>query len=284
MKIWIDGKYYKKEDAKISVFDHGLLYGDGVFEGIRVYGGKVFKLEAHIKRLYNSAKAILLEIPMTQDEMIRTVLEAVHENGTEDGYIRLVVTRGTGDLGINPLLCAKASIIIIVGGIQLYPEKCYSEGIAIMTSSLRRIRPDSFDVRIKSLNYLNNVLAKIEAEQAGCMEAVFLNDEGNVAEATGDNIFIVVDGVLKTPRYTDQALGGITRATIIELAVAAGIPMEETSLTQYDLYTADECFLTGTGAELMPVTKIDGRTIGDGKPGAVTHRIALLFKEEVRRA
>ncbi len=284
MKIWIDGKYYKKEDAKISVFDHGLLYGDGVFEGIRVYGGKVFKLEAHIKRLYKSAKAILLEIPMTQEEMIRTVLEAVHENGTEDGYIRLVVTRGTGDLGINPLLCAKASIIIIVGGIQLYPERCYSEGISIMTSSLRRIRPDSFDVRIKSLNYLNNVLAKIEAERAGCMEALFLNDEGNVAEATGDNIFIVMDGVLKTPRSTDQALGGITRATIIELAGGAGIPVEETSLTQYDLYTADECFLTGTGAELMPVTKIDGRTIGDGKPGAVTRRISSLFKEEVRRS
>ena len=284
MKIWIDGKYYGKEEARISVFDHGLLYGDGVFEGIRVYGGKVFRLEEHVRRLYKSAKAIMLAIPMGQEEMCRTVRGAVKENGTGDGYIRLVVTRGVGDLGVNPLICPKATVIVIVGAIQLYPAECYAKGIAIVSSSLRRISPGSFDVRIKSLNYLNNALAKIEAAQAGCLEAVLLNNEGYVAECTGDNIFVVADGVLKTPRPTDQALEGITRSAILSIAAAAGIPNAETALTQYDLYTADECFLTGTGAELMPVTKIDGRVIGDGKPGAVTKRISALFQEEIRRA
>jgi branched-chain amino acid aminotransferase len=284
MKIWIDGKFYGREEARISVFDHGLLYGDGVFEGIRVYGGRVFRLEEHVRRLYKSAKAILLGIPMAQEEMCRTVRDAVKENGTADGYIRLVVTRGVGDLGVNPLICPKATVIIIVGAIQLYPAECYAKGIAIVSSSLRRISPGSFDVRIKSLNYLNNALAKIEAAQAGCLEAVLLNNEGYVAECTGDNIFVVVEGALKTPRPTDQALEGVTRAAILQLAAGAGIPTAETALTQYDLYTADECFLTGTGAELMPVTKIDGRVIGDGKPGAVTRRISALFQEEVRRA
>jgi branched-chain amino acid aminotransferase len=283
MKIWIDGKYYSREEAKISVFDHGLLYGDGVFEGIRAYNGNVFKLKEHIDRLYKSARAIMLAIPLLPEEMIRTVLEAVCENGTKEAYIRLVVTRGVGDLGMNPRLCPKASIILIVGEIQFYPEECYSEGIAIMTSSLRRISPASFDVRIKSLNYLNNLLAKIEANQAGCLEAVLLNYEGNVTECTGDNIFILANGTLKTPPATDQALEGITRASIMDLAAAAGIPMREASMTQYDLYTAEECFLTGTGAELMPVTKIDGRIIGDGKPGAVTRKIIELFHEEVQR-
>ncbi len=284
MKIWIDGRYYGKEDARISVFDHGLLYGDGVFEGIRVYGGKVFRLEEHAVRLYKSAKAMLLDIPMTREEMCRTVREAVKENGTGDGYIRLVVTRGIGDLGVNPLTCPKPTVIIIVGGIQLYPAECYAEGISVITSSLRRIGPASFDVRIKSLNYLNNALAKIEAQRSGCLEAVLLNNEGYVAECTGDNIFTVSGGVLKTPRPTDQALEGITRAVILELAAAVKIPAVETALTQYDLYTADECFLTGTGAELMPVTKVDGRTVGDGKPGPVTGKISALFQEEIRRA
>ncbi len=284
MKIWIDGKYYAKEEARISVFDHGLLYGDGVFEGIRVYGGRVFRLEEHVRRLYKSAKAIMLAVPMGQEEMCRTVRDAVKENGTADGYIRLVVTRGVGDLGVNPLICPKATVIVIVGAIQLYPAECYAKGIAIVSSSLRRISPGSFDVRIKSLNYLNNALAKIEAAQAGCLEAVLLNNEGYVAECTGDNIFVVADGALKTPRPTDQALEGVTRAAILQLAAGAGIPTAETALTQYDLYTADERFLTGTGAELMPVTKIDGRVIGDGKPGAVTRRISALFQEEVRRS
>ena len=283
MKIWIDGKYFTKEDAKISVFDHGLLYGDGVFEGIRVYNNNVFKLVEHIERLHKSAKAILLEIPITREEMNRTVREVVKENGSADAYLRLVVTRGVGDLGMNPRLCPRPSIIIIAGEIQFYPEKCYSEGIAIMTSSLRRIGPGSFDVRIKSLNYLNNILAKIEANQAGCLEALILNNEGLVAECTGDNVFIMTNGILKTPRCTDQALEGISRATILEIAAAAGIPVMETALTQYDLYIADECFLSGTGAELMPVIKIDGRIIGDGKPGVITRKITALFHEEVRR-
>jgi branched-chain amino acid aminotransferase len=283
MKIWIDGKYYKKEDAKISVFDHGLLYGDGVFEGIRVYNSKVFRLDAHLDRLFKSAKAIMLDIPMTREELRGTLMEAVKENGTTEAYIRLVVTRGVGDLGMNPLLCPKATVILIVGEIQFYPQKCYSEGIAIVTSSLRRIGPDSFDVRIKSLNYLNNLLAKLEAIQSGCMEALLLNHEGYVTECTGDNIFIVTGGILKTPRVTDQALEGITRGTILKLAAAAGIATIETSMTQYDLYTADECFLTGTGAELMPVIKIDGRIIGDGKPGSITRKILSMFHEEVRK-
>ena len=267
MKIWIDGKYFTKEDAKISVFDHGLLYGDGVFEGIRVYNNNVFKLVEHIERLHKSAKAILLEIPITREEMNRTVREVVKENGSADAYLRLVVTRGAGDLGMNPRLCPRPSIIIIAGEIQFYPEKCYSEGIAIMTSSLRRI----------------GQAAKIEANQAGCLEALILNNEGLVAECTGDNVFIMTNGILKTPRCTDQALEGISRATILEIAAAAGIPVMETALTQYDLYIADECFLSGTGAELMPVIKIDGRIIGDGKPGAITRKITALFHEEVRR-
>jgi branched-chain amino acid aminotransferase len=283
MKIWIDGKYFSKEDAKISVFDHGLLYGDGVFEGIRVYSKNIFKLEEHLDRLYRSAKAIMLEIPMPPEEMNRTLRAVVKENGTADAYLRLVVTRGVGDLGMNPRLCPKATVIIIAGEIQFYPEKCYSEGIAVMTSSLRRIGPGMFDVRIKSLNYLNNILAKIEANQAGCLEAVILNNEGFVAECTGDNVFVMANGTLKTPRSTDQALEGITRATIMELAAGAGIPVSEIPLTQYDLYTADECFLTGTGAELMPVIKIDGRIIGNGKPGAITRKITALFQDEVRR-
>lgn len=282
MKIWIDGKYYAKEEAKISVFDHGLLYGDGVFEGIRVYNGKVFRLPEHINRLYKSAQAIMLEIPLTREEMQRTVIEAVKENGTPGAYIRLVVTRGIGDLGMNPRLCPKPSIILIVGDIQFYPEKCYAEGISLITSSLRRIGPDMFDVRIKSLNYLNNILAKIEANQAGCLEAVLLNSKGCVTECTGDTIFIVASGTLKTPPATDQALEGITREVIMKLAVEAGIPMQEASITQYDLYTADECFLTGTGAELMPGVKIDGRIIGDGKPGTVTRRIMRLFRGPAR--
>lgn len=283
MKIWIDGGYRTREDARISVFDHGLLYGDGVFEGIRAYGGKVFRLREHLERLYRSARAILLEIPLAPEELHRVVTEAVEANGAPDAYIRLVVTRGVGELGMNPRLCPKASVILIVDEIRFYPEKCYAEGIALMTSSLRRIGPASFDVRIKSLNYLNNLLAKIEANQAGCLEAVMLNQEGKVAECTGDNVFIWSGGVLKTPSAMDQALEGITRAVVLDLAAAAGIPCAEASLTQYDLYTAEECFLTGTGAELMPVTKIDGRVIGEGKPGSVTRRILELFHEEVRR-
>jgi branched-chain amino acid aminotransferase len=283
MKIWINGTYYPKENACISVFDHGLLYGDGVFEGIRVYNGKIFRMQEHIHRLYQSAQAIMLQIPLAREELSQVILEAVKANGTPEAYIRLVVTRGVGDLGMNPRLCPKASIILIVDTIQFYPEKCYAEGISLITSSIRRLGPDMIDVRIKSLNYLNNILAKIEANQAGCLEAVLLNSKGFVTECTGDTIFIVTNGILKTPPATDQALEGITRAVIMKLATEAGIPLQETSLTQYDLYTADECFLSGTGAELMPAIKIDGRIIGAGTPGSITRTIMSLFQDEVRR-
>lgn len=281
MQIYIDGKYYEKENAKVSVLDHSFLYGDGVFEGIRIYSGKIFKLKEHLDRLYKSAKALMLEIPLTPDELKRDVEEAVKRNQKTNGYIRLVVSRGEGDLGVNPLTCKKASVVIIVGDIQLYPEKFYSEGIPVITSSLRRISPDCFDVRIKSLNYLNNALAKIEAAQVGCMEAVMLTREGYVAECTGDNIFIVSSGALCTPCLTDCALEGITRSFVLELAERAGMTIRETHLTQYDLYTADECFLTGTGAELIPVTKIDGRVIGSGGSGEWTKKLANLFHEAV---
>jgi branched-chain amino acid aminotransferase len=281
MQIYIDGKYYEKDNAKVSVFDHGFLYGDGVFEGIRIYSGKIFKLKEHLDRLYKSAKALMLEIPLTPDELKRDVEDAVERNQKTNGYIRLVVSRGEGDLGVNPLSCKKASVIIIVGDIQLYPDKFYTEGIPVITSSLRRISPDSFDVRIKSLNYLNNALAKIEAAQSGCMEAVMLNREGYVAECTGDNIFIVSNGILYTPCLTDSALEGITRSFVVEIAKRAGMNIRETHLTQYDLYTSDECFLTGTGAELIPVTKIDGRVIGSSRPGEWTKKLTKLFQEAV---
>lgn len=281
MQIYINGEYYEKEDAKVSVFDHGFLYGDGVFEGIRIYSGKIFKLKEHLDRLYKSAKALMLEIPLTPDELKKDVEDSVKRNQKENGYIRLVVSRGEGDLGVNPFLCKKASVIIIVGDIHLYPEKYYTEGISVITSSLRRISPDCFDVRIKSLNYLNNALAKIEAAQVGCMEAIMLTREGYVAECTADNIFIVSNGILYTPCLTDCALEGITRNFVMEIAENAGITVREIHLTQYDLYNADECFLTGTGAELIPVTKIDGRIIGSGRSGEWTQKLAKLFHEAV---
>jgi branched-chain amino acid aminotransferase len=281
MQIYINGEYYEKEDAKVSVFDHGFLYGDGVFEGIRIYSGKIFKLKEHLDRLYKSAKALMLEIPLTPDELKKDVEDSVKRNQKENGYIRLVVSRGEGDLGVNPFLCKKASVIIIVGDIHLYPEKYYTEGISVITSSLRRISPDCFDVRIKSLNYLNNALAKIEAAQVGCMEAIMLTREGYVAECTADNIFIVSNGILYTPCLTDCALEGITRNFVMKIAENAGITVREIHLTQYDLYNADECFLTGTGAELIPVTKIDGRIIGSGRSGEWTQKLAKLFHEAV---
>lgn len=281
MKIYIDGSYYDKEEAHISVFDHGLLYGDGVFEGLRIYASKVFKLRDHIKRLYMSAKAIHLDLPFTKEEMEETVLESVRVNGTKNGYIRLVVTRGKGDLGIDPAKCSKASIIIIVADIELYPEEYYTKGIKIITASTRRLHSDGIDPRIKSLNYLNNILAKIEAAQAGCMEAVMLNQEGYVTECTGDNIFIINNNELLTPGPFCGILNGITRQTVIELAENTGIKASSTFLTQYDLYTADECFLTGSGAEIIPVIMIDGRVIGDGKPGRVTEKLMKAFREKI---
>jgi branched-chain amino acid aminotransferase len=277
MKIYIDGSLYDKDEAKISVFDHGLLYGDGVFEGIRIYHGKVFKLKEHIDRLYASARAIMLDIPLSHTDMERAVNDTIAANNKRDGYIRLVVTRGIGDLGVSPATCKKASIIIIVGDIQLYPKEYYEKGIPIITSSIRRISPDQFDTRIKSLNYLNNVLAKIEATRSGCLEAVMLNRDGFVAECTGDNIFIVKKGKIYTPAPYESTLEGITRETVLSLAQSLGIEAREARLTTYDLHTADEFFLTGTGAEIIPVCSIDGRVIGSGGAGPVTKKLSDAF-------
>jgi len=281
MKIYIDGDFYAKEDAKISVYDHGLLYGDGVFEGIRIYNGSIFRLKEHIKRLYLSAGAILLDIGMTPDEMATAVQQTVLANEKQDGYIRLVVTRGVGNLGLNPFTCKKASVIIIVDDIQLYPEEHYENGISIITSSVRRIPPDSLDPRIKSLNYLNNILAKTEAIQAGCLEALMLNQQGYVAECTGDNIFYIKDGTLYTPASSQGALQGITRAVVIEAAEKTGIVFQEAATTTYDIYTADECFLTGTAAEMIPVVTVDGRTIGSGTPGNLTQTLKQAFFKSI---
>ncbi|NOZ68212.1 MAG: branched-chain-amino-acid transaminase [Deferribacteres bacterium] len=281
MKIYIDGKYHDRADARISVFDHGLLYGDGVFEGLRIYNGKVFRLSEHVDRLYRSAKAILLEIPLAKEDMERAVIETVKVNAKDSGYIRLIVTRGEGPLGIDPLQCGRPSVIIIVSGIQLYPDEYYQKGIEIVTASSRRISPDSLDPRIKSLNYLNNIMAKLEARQAGCLEAVMLNREGFVAECTGDNIFIVKNKELFTPPSYHGALDGITMRTVIEIAGSLDIRTCEAALTRYDLYNADECFMTGTGAEIAPVIKIDGRQIGDGTPGRTTRQLMDKFRQMV---
>ena len=277
MKVYIDGTFYDKDEAKVSVYDHGLLYGDGVFEGIRVYKGRVFRHEAHIERLYASAKAIMLDIGMTQPQMIAAVEATVKESGMSDAYIRLVVTRGKGDLGINPATCKKSTVIIIVDNISLYPKEYYEKGIAVVTASVRRIAPDQFDTRIKSLNYLNNILAKLEAQQSGCMEAVILNRDGYVAECTADNIFIVKKGMVYVPPAYGSNLEGITRGAVMEAAKRSLVHCIERNLTQYDLYTADECFITGTGAEIMPVTKIDGRIIGSGVQGEITQELRSAF-------
>jgi branched-chain amino acid aminotransferase len=279
MKIYINGEYYDRADARVSVFDHGLLYGDGVFEGIRIYNGKVFKLKEHIERLYHSAKAILLEIPISKGKLEKVVLNTVRINEKENGYIRLVVTRGDGLLGIDPTTCNKPTIIIIVDDIKLYAEEYYKNGIEIITASSRRIPSDCLDPRIKSMNYLNNIMAKLEAKQAGCLEAVMLNIEGFVAECTGDNIFIVKNNELFTPASYHGALDGITMQTVIEIARSLDIKTHETTLTRYDLYNADESFMTGTGAEIIPVIKIDGRVIGNGKPGAITQRLIKRFRK-----
>jgi len=273
MKIFMDGKYYSERDAKVSVFDHGLLYGDGVFEGIRAYHGHVFKLKEHIDRLFYSAKAILLELPMSHAQLMAATVETCRANKLRDGYIRLVVTRGVGTLGLNPRTCKKPSVIIIADKIQLYPPEYYQRGLDIITVPTVRNLHSALNPAIKSLNYLNNILAKIEANNAGVEEAVMLNAEGFVAECTGDNLFIVKNRALFTPPLSAGALYGITRQTVIELAEEAGLKVSEPNLTRYDLFNADECFLTGTGAELIPVVKIDGRVIGAGKPGPITRRL-----------
>ena len=281
MKIWLDGELVDKEQAKISVFDHGLLYGDGIFEGIRFYNGRVFRLEEHIHRLYDSAKAILLNMPWTQAEVCKFTCETVAANGLQDGYIRLVVTRGEGELGLNPYLCPKSSMFIIASTIKLYPEDHYQKGLAIITCATRRPAPAALMPQVKSLNYLNNIMAKVEAIQGGALEAVMLNEQGYVAECTGDNLFIIKKGELHTPLISDGALDGITRAVILEIAQKLGIKVLERSITRYDVFIADECFLTGTAAEVIPVVSLDKRVIGTGEPGEITKKFLAEFHELV---
>jgi branched-chain amino acid aminotransferase len=282
LKIWLDGELVDKENAKVSVYDHGLLYGDGVFEGIRVYSGKVFEADAHVRRLYDSAKAIRLTIPMTPDQMKAALDQTFKANGFTDCYIRAVVTRGAGYLGLSPTKCPKACVFIIADTIEMYPKEMYEKGMSIITASVIRNHPNAVSPRIKSLNYLNNILAKIEANDAGVPEAIMLNHEGNVAECTGDNIFIVRDGIVATPTTADGILEGITRDVIIKLCRKLHIPCVEKTLQRHDVYIADECFLTGSAAEVIPVTKIDGRPIGNGQPGSVTKRLIEAFHKQVR--
>ncbi|MCK9314544.1 MAG: branched-chain-amino-acid transaminase [Verrucomicrobia bacterium] len=284
MKIYINGSFFSEADAKISVFDHGLLYGDGIFEGIRMYNGRVFKLVEHVERLYYSAKAIALNIPMTQEEMIRAVVETCKANNLGDGYIRLVVTRGEGTLGLAPDRCKKPQVIIIASTIQLYPEELYTKGMSIITVPTTRNHHNAINPAIKSLNYLNNILAKIEASNAGVQEAIMLNSQGYVAECTGDNIFLVKRNQLFTPPLSAGALYGITRGTVLDLAREAGMEISEPDVTRYDVYNADECFLTGSAAELIPVTKVDGRQIGEGTPGPVFKKLLGLFHDLTKRS
>lgn len=282
-QIYINGEYFSKDDAKISVYDHGLLYGDGIFEGMRIYGGKVFRLREHLVRLWESAAAISLSIPLDIDRLTDDVNEAVRLNGLEEGYIRLIVTRGAGALGLDPFRCSDPQIIIIVDKITLYPAELYENGLELVTASTIRNHPAALSPRIKSLNYLNNVLAKMEGLKADCKEALMLNHQGLVAECTGDNVFIVKANRLITPPKEAGILEGITRNAVLELAKEAGIDTAEEPLTRHDLFVADECFLTGSAAEVIPVVVLDGRSIGDGTPGPVTKQLNDAFRELVRR-
>ncbi|REJ72147.1 MAG: branched-chain-amino-acid transaminase [Planctomycetota bacterium] len=281
-QVFVNGELIDKQDAKLSVYDHGLLYGDGVFEGIRVYGGRVFLLDEHIDRLYECARAIRLEIPMAKPDLTEAVESTVAANKLEDGYVRLVVTRGAGYLGLDIRKTSDPQIVIIADTITLYPEEHYRDGLSIITASTIRNHPGALSPRIKSLNYLNNILAKIEATDAGCQEALMLNHKGEVAECTGDNIFIVRRGVLKTPPTEAGILEGITRNAVIGLARDAELTVREVPLLRHDIYAADECFLTGTAAEVIPVVKLDGRQIGDGKPGPVTQDLRARFQRLTR--
>ena len=282
MIIYLDGKYVPQEEAKISVFDHGLLYGDGVFEGIRMYNGRIFRLNEHLDRLFASARAIMLTVPMTKEELVEACRETCSRNKLADGYIRLVVTRGVGYLGLSPFKCPKASVFIIADKIELYPEEVYRNGLKLITAATRRVNPAAFSPAVKSLNYLNNIMAKIEAIQAGTVEALMLNNEGYVAECTGDNIFIVRNGKIETPPASAGALIGITRQVVFQLAAKLGLSVTEPNLTRYDIMTADECFVTGTAAEVVPVVGLDGRVIGDGKPGALTLKLIEEFHKLTR--
>jgi branched-chain amino acid aminotransferase len=283
LKVYIDGQLYDKEDAKISVYDHGLLYGDGVFEGIRSYGGKVFRLAEHLDRLWHSAKAIWLEIPISKQEMGKAIEDTLKVNGITDGYIRVVVTRGVGTLGLDPNRCGRPQVIVITDYISLYPDELYQKGLEIVTVSTVRNHPAALSPRVKSLNYLNNILAKIEGLQAGCVEALMLNHKGEVAECTGDNIFLVRDGRVLTPPNDAGILEGVTRQAVIDLCCEGNIPVREVPLTKHDVYIADECFLSGTAAEVVPVVKVDSRTIGTGAPGPITRDLMARFHELTRR-
>src|SRR5687768_4954516 len=282
LKIWLDGKLVDKEDAKVSVYDHGLLYGDGVFEGIRAYSGRVFRMDAHLRRLYDSARAIRLTIPMPPEDFKSAIEQTVKANNFTDCYIRAVVTRGPGYLGLNPNKCPKPSVFIIADTIEMFSKEVYEKGMAVITASVIRNHPNALSPRIKSLNYLNNILAKIEAIDAGVPEAIMLNHEGNVAECTGDNIFIVRNGEVQTPGTADGILEGITRKAVLQLCKRNEIPFTEKTLQRHDLYIADECFLTGSAAEVVPVTRIDNRTIGNGQPGPITTRLLEAFRRHVK--
>jgi branched-chain amino acid aminotransferase len=278
MKIYMNDRLVDREDAKVSVFDHGLLYGDGIFEGIRLYDGCVFKLDAHLERLEYSAKAIMLKLPWSREALAEAVCETCRANNLRDGYIRLVVTRGEGSLGLSIKNCDQPQLIIIADTIQLYPQEFYENGLKIITVPTRRCNPAALPPTVKSLNYLNNILAKIEAQHLGYHEAIMLNDQGYVAECTGDNVFVIHKGKLITPSASAGALKGITRETAIEIAKKLGIPWEEANLTRYDVWVADELFLTGTAAEIIPIVEVDARPIGDGKPGPITARFLEQFK------
>jgi branched-chain amino acid aminotransferase len=282
-KVYINGKLFDKADAKVSVYDHGLLYGDGVFEGLRIYNGKVFRLKEHLDRIYDSARHIWLEIPLSREQLTEAVLSTVQANNKKDGYIRLVITRGAGSLGLDPRKTTDPQIIIIVDDISMYPPELYENGMEVVTAATIRNHPNALNPRIKSLNYLNNILAKIEAIRAGCLEAIMLNPNGELAECTGDNIFLVKRGVLRTPPINAGILEGVTRNAVIELAKTANLPVQEITLTRHDVYSADECFLTGTAAEVIAVVKCDGRIIGNGKPGPITRQLRERFFQMARQ-
>jgi branched-chain amino acid aminotransferase len=279
LQIYIDGKFFPEEDAKISVFDHGLLYGDGVFEGIRVYNNKVFMLDAHLKRLYNGARVIRLDIPMSPEELKAKICETIKVNEITDGYVRLVVTRGKGDLGLSPSKCANPSIIIIASTIKIYPDEVYEQGLRLVTVSTRRNNPDSLSPQIKSLNYLNHILAHLEVLHSGADEGLVLNDSGYITECVVDTFFIVLDGAVITPPTNSGALNGITRQVVFQICGELGVPIREEQLSLVECYTSDECFLTGTAAEIAPVTYIDDRPIADGKPGPITVKLMAEFTE-----
>ncbi|QSQ10300.1 Branched-chain-amino-acid aminotransferase [Koleobacter methoxysyntrophicus] len=283
IKVYINGEFVPKEEAKISVFDHGYLYGDGVFEGIRAYNGRVFRLKEHIDRLYDGVKSIMINLSETKEEMKEIILQTLRENNLKDAYIRVVISRGTGDLGLDPRKCPRPTVVVIADKITLYPQEMYENGLKVITATTRRNIPEGVNPQMKSLNYLNNIMAKMEANQAGVLEAIMLNNENYVAECTGDNIFIVKNGKLITPPTYAGILIGITRNAVIELAENMGIPVLEKNFTRHELFTADECFLTGTAAEVIPVVNVDGRLIADGKPGVITKKLIAAFGELVQK-